>query len=154
MERASWWSDLHTAVINNVLDQIQSLEYSESDITPLDLAIMLGNLDAVKTIIGRGIKYDINACFRTAIVAKRTELAIFFLEQGADPNYKDQLGRNKFHIACSYGNLDAIKVLVEFIRKKIAAQSIQQCFRSSLFRAKRNRALTNERQSNDCGYHI
>ena len=32
MKKEYWWTPMHTAVINNVLDQIQSFEYSESDI--------------------------------------------------------------------------------------------------------------------------
>ena len=79
MEEADWWTELHTAVINNDLDKIQRYEYFSSDLNPLDLTIMIGNLAAAKALITLGIKYDINACLRKAIFARRNELAEFFL---------------------------------------------------------------------------
>jgi ankyrin repeat protein len=140
MKKASWWTDSHTAVINNRLDDIQNFEDQSSPITPLDLAIMIGNLNAVKHIIERGSRstssptlfsssiatlfsssngtnFDINDCLNKAIKAKRNDIAMFLFEQGADPKAKNQLGQNSFHIACSYGNKDIIEILVEHMNK-------------------------------------
>jgi ankyrin repeat protein len=128
LEKASWWTDSHTAVINNSLDDIQNVEDQSSPITPLDLAIMIGNLNAVKHIIERGsistssptlfsssnaTNFDINDCLNKAIKAKRNDIAMFLLEKGADPQAKNQLGQNSLHIACSYGNKDIIQTLAE-----------------------------------------
>ena len=71
MKKESWWAPMHGAVIYNLLDQIQIFTYTESDITPLDLAIMIGNLEAVRALIVRGISYDINDCLRRSIFSKR-----------------------------------------------------------------------------------
>ena len=104
---------MHTAIINNELDLIQRYEYIESDITPLDLAIMIANQYAVLVLIRSEIQYDINDCLRTAIVAKRNGLAIFLLEQGSDPTFKDKIGRNSLHTAVHIGNLEIVKYLLD-----------------------------------------
>ena len=132
LEQASWWTDSHTAVINNRLDDIQNVEDQSSPITPLDLAIMIGNLNAVEYIIERGSRstssatlfsssngtnFDINYCLNKAIKAKRNDIAMFLLEKGADPKAKNKLERNSLHIACSYGNKDIIEILVENMNK-------------------------------------
>jgi ankyrin repeat protein len=132
MKKASWWTDSHTAVINNRLDDIQNVEDQSSPITPLDLAIMIGNLNAVEYIIERGSRstssatlfsssngtnFDINYCLNKAIKHKRNEIAMFLLEKGADPKAENQLGQNSLHIACSYGNKDIIEILVENMNK-------------------------------------
>jgi ankyrin repeat protein len=166
LEKASWWTDSHTAVINNRLDDIQNFEYQSSPITPLDLAIMIGNLNAVEYLIERGSRstssptlfissngtnFDINDCLNKAIKAKRNEIAMFLLEKGADPQAIKQLGQNSLHIACYYGDINGIKILVEFSRKKIAAQSIQKCFRSSLFKS-RKRKLSSDNECQNAKY--
>ena len=151
MKKESWWTQMHAAIINNMLDQIQIFEYRESDITPLDLAIMTGNLDAVRALIGLGIQYDINACLKTAVIAKRNELARFCLENGANPSSNNKLGQNTFHIAASTNNHTIIRTLNEFYRKNNAAKLIQNNFRLSLFHSKERNFLLDEiAQNNKC----
>ena len=151
MKKTSWWTKLHTTIINNELDKIQSHEYNASDINPLDLAIMVGNLDAVRAITGRGIQYDINACLRNAIFTKRNEVAKFFLENGATPAINNKRGQTAFHIAAATNNYPIIRTLVEFDKKNNAASYLQKSFRSSLFQYKKRKALSHEiGQNNKC----
>ena len=74
---------------------------------------MIGNLDAVKTIIGPKIKCDVNYCLRTAVIAKRNEVAKFFLENGANPYSKNKRGQTVFHIAAATNNFPIIRTLNE-----------------------------------------
>ena len=141
LKNASWWTDSHTAVINNNLDQIQSFEELLLDITPLDLAVMIGNIEMVKAIIEFGFKHDINSCLRTAVIANRNELVELFLKKGADPTIQDRFGKNSLHIACYYGNRDIILLIIEFIRKNIAAKSIQIPLRYHLFQKRKQENL-------------
>ena len=104
LKKYSWWTDNHTAVINSNIDKIQKYEHSESEITPLDLAIIIGNIEAVKAMITLDVKYDINNCLRTAIKAKRNDVTIFLLELGVDHSSNNKLGKNSFQTGRSYGN--------------------------------------------------
>jgi ankyrin repeat protein len=135
LEIFDWWTPLHTAIINNNLDEISTLEYTPSETSPLDLAIMIGNIDAVRALIERGIQYDKDKCLRTATYSNRHELAQLFLEKGANPLSKNQLGQTAFHFADARGNENIMKIFVDNIRKKDnAAISIQRGFRSGLFK--------------------
>jgi ankyrin repeat protein len=139
MQRLDWWTDLHTAVIYNNLNEIRTLEYTPSETSPLDIAIMIGNIDAVRALIDRGIEYDENKCLRTAIYSNRHELAQLFLEKGANPLSTNKIGQNAFHFAAARGNASIMKIFVDNIRKKDnAAISIQRGYRSGLF--KKNKA--------------
>jgi len=135
MKKASWWTSIHAAVINNELALIQSYEYSESDITPLDLAIMIGNLDAVRALIERRIQYDINTCLIKAIFSNRHEVARLFLEKGANPSYypDEKKEHTAFHIAAATNNHTILRLLTEFYRfslfnsKKCKLSSDNEC---------------------------
>ena len=115
METTTWWTDLHTAVIKNDFDKIKTCEYNQQKINPINLAILSGNQEAVRALIARGISYDINDCLHTAIKSKRNDLAIFFLENGANPLYKNQLGQTAFNIASLSMNDFIFNYLVELI---------------------------------------
>ena len=126
LEQAPWWTGSHAAVMNNRLDDIKNFGDQSSSITPLDLAIMIGNLEAVKHILERRANsptlfssstVDMNDCLNKAIKAKRNDIAIFFLEKDADPTARNQLGQTSLHIACSYGNKDIIPILLERMSK-------------------------------------
>jgi ankyrin repeat protein len=134
MERLDWWTDLHTAVISNNLNKIRNLEYIPSETSPFDIAIMIGNIDAVRALIDRGIKYDKDKCLRTATYSNRHELAQLFLEKGANPLSTNKIGQNAFHFAAARGNANIMKIFVDNIRKNNAAISIQRGFRSGLFK--------------------
>ena len=114
MKKTSWWTPFHSAVISDKLATRKRFHYKQSKITPLDLAIMISNLDAVKTIIGPNIKCDVNDCLRISIFSKRNELARFFLDNGADPYGKNKLEQNTFHIATATNNYHMIRTLHEF----------------------------------------
>ena len=145
MEQASWWTPFHTAVISDKLAKINGFHYKDSKkITPLDLAIMIGNLDAVKTIIGPNIKCDINDCLRKSIFSKRNEVARFFLENGANPSSKNKRGQTVFHISATTNNHTIIRTLNEFDRKNNAAKLIQNNFRLSIFHSKERNFLPDE----------
>jgi ankyrin repeat protein len=133
MERLDWWTDLHTSVIINNLNEIRTLEYTPSETSPLDLAIMIGNIDAVRALIERGIQYDKDKCLRTATYSNRHELAQLFLEKGANPLSKNQLGQTAFHFADARGNENIMKIFVDNIQNN-SARSIQRGFRSYLFK--------------------
>jgi ankyrin repeat protein len=129
LKQPFWWTGSHTAVMNNRLDDIQNFGDQSSPITPLDLAIMIGNLEAVEHILERransptlfsssnGTNFGINDCLNKAIKAKRNDIAMFFLEKGADPTAGNQLGQTSLHIACSYGNKDIIPILIEHMNQ-------------------------------------
>jgi ankyrin repeat protein len=134
-----WWTPLHTAVINNNLNEIRNLEYIPSETSPFDIAIMIGNIDAARTLIERGIQYDKDKCLITATYSNRLELAQLFLEKGANPLSKNQLGQTALHFAAARGNENIMEIFVDNIRKKDnAAISIQRGYRSYLF--KKNKA--------------
>jgi ankyrin repeat protein len=133
MEYLDWWTPLHTAIINNNLDEISTLEYTPSETSPLDLAVMIGNIDAVRALIERGIQYDKDKCLRTATYSNRHELAQLFLEKGANPLSKNKLGQTAFHFADARGNENIMKIFVDNIQNN-SARSIQRGFRSYLFK--------------------
>ena len=149
MEEADWWTELHTAVINNDLDKIQRYEYFSSDLNPLDLAIMVGNLDAVKALITRGIQYDINACLRKAIFARRNELAEFFLENGASPYSKTKNGHTPFHVANLANNHIILRTLNEFHEKNNLDESPKKANRLSIFNKRVKENLGNDENLNN-----
>ena len=138
MKKLDWWTPLHTAVISNNLNKTRNLEYIPSETSPFDIAIMIGNIDAVRALIDRGIQYDKDKCLRTAIYSNRDELAQLFLEKGANPLSTNHLGQNAFHFAAALGNASIMKIFVDNIQKNNAARSIQRGFRSYLF--KKNKA--------------
>jgi len=97
---------------------------------------MIGNIDAVRALIDRGIAYDKDKCLRTAIYSNRNELAQLFLEKGASTLSGNQRGRNAFHCATARGNVNILPILNTHVDN--SAISIQRGFRSYLF--KKNKA--------------
>merc|ERR1712129_136958 len=49
----------------------------------------------------------------TAAVAKKTGIAKYLLEQGADPTIMTDAGSNLLHFACTHGVLQVVKMLIE-----------------------------------------
>ena len=94
---------------------------------------MIGNTDAVRALIDRGIEYDKDKSLRTAISSNRHELAQLFLEKGANPLSKNKLGQTAFHFAAARGNENIMKIFVDNIQNN-SARSIQRGFRSGLFK--------------------
>jgi len=115
MKRFYWWTDLHTAVISNNLNEISTLTYIPSEISPLDLAIMIGNKGAVRAFIDSGIEYDKDTCLKAAVYSNRDELVQIFLEKGASPFNKDRLEQTVFHCAAAGGNATILRLLQSHI---------------------------------------
>ena len=83
--KRSTFTDIQKAVLLHNLEDIHNLEYTRSYPSALDLAIMAGNMDAVKILLNRGVKHRLNSCLHTAIFAKRHTLAKYFIDRGATP---------------------------------------------------------------------
>jgi ankyrin repeat protein len=84
--------------------------------TPLLVAALYGNAEAVKTLLGAGA--DARACTSdgaTALMwgARNSEIMGRLIESGADVNAKSRAGRTPLIIAASYANnLDAVRALL------------------------------------------
>ena len=98
-------SALHFASINNLDGIISNLSAKMADpairnhsgLSPQDLS---GQLKTKSPL-------------HLAVEERKISLLNFFLDQGADTNIKDRLGRTPLHSAAMVGNLDSMRLLIE-----------------------------------------
>jgi ankyrin repeat protein len=81
----STFTAIQKAVLLHNQEDIQNLDYTRSYPSALDLAIMVGNIDAVTILLNRGVKHNLTSCLHTALFAKRQTLVQFFIDRGATP---------------------------------------------------------------------
>ena len=72
-------------ITRSTFTDIQNLDYTRSYPSAVDLAIMVGNIDAVTILLNRGVKHNLTSCLHTALFAKRQMLVQFFIDRGATP---------------------------------------------------------------------
>lgn len=56
---------------------------------------------------------ELGARLRAAVKAERLEEVRGLLEEGADPNARDERGLTPLHVACTKGNVELVKLLLE-----------------------------------------
>ena len=116
------WNNVHTAIITNDLNFIrhtsnESLNQVTSSykLSPLDLAIKLGNIEAIEALLERNVEHNIDKCLQSAVSAKRENVVKFFLERENQLNpgtiYN---GRSTFHIACGINYTSIIPLLANY----------------------------------------
>lgn len=92
--------------------------------TPIHVSVLSCNMESLKafvdvslTIASENILEKANNQGMTALLlsayGKESYMFRYLLEKGADINKKDSLGCNVFHAACSTGNIEIIRLILE-----------------------------------------
>ncbi|KAK0639397.1 ankyrin repeat-containing domain protein [Cercophora newfieldiana] len=99
--------------------RLKLTELDTTGSTPLFWAARLGNLSAIKALVGAGVDINlgsasgktplIGACIETS----NAECFDWLLQNGADPYRADSKGSHCLTAACCLGSLHAVKALVE-----------------------------------------
>ena len=94
---------------------------SSYKLSPLDLAIKLGNIEAIQVLLERNVEHNIDKSLQSAVKLKREDIVKFLLERYETLNpatiYE---GKSCFHIACGINYSKIIIPLAEysFLRKQ------------------------------------
>jgi len=95
--------------------------FSNDGFTPLGLACFFGHTDLVRFLVSKGA--DVNksssnsfrvAPLHSAVAISNPEITTFLLENGADPNVKQQTGVTPLHSAAHNNQPNLVKLLVEY----------------------------------------
>jgi ankyrin repeat protein len=88
----------------------------EGGFTPMLYAVLSGDVETVRVVLGSGAKIDAPAADGTtplvlALIKQHEPLALFLLDRGADPNAAG-VGYSPLHVAAATGQHDALKALL------------------------------------------
>jgi len=134
--RDTGWTPLHTAVLFNRPDRVQSLLETGANVnaraefdgtTPLHQAIIFNRPDIVRILLENGANKNVNAQdsngrtpLHHAVLINRPDLVHILLENGANVNTQDRNDQTPLHIAAIFGYADIIRMFAppEGQRKK------------------------------------
>lgn len=108
-----WWSQDHTAILNNEVPEIQDHTLELHSL--LKLAILCGNLEATKALIENADTNIIKACAFIAAHAGQKDIVAHILTIPPKPTeIVNSQGQTLLHLAAATGQADLLKILVEY----------------------------------------
>ena len=108
-----WWSQDHTAILNNEVPEIQDHTLELHSL--LKLAILCGNLEATKALIENADINIIKACAFIAAHAGQEDIVAHILTIHPKPTkIVNSQGQTLLHLAAATGQADLLKMLVEY----------------------------------------
>ncbi|KAM9299479.1 B-cell lymphoma 3 protein [Gastrophryne carolinensis] len=115
-------------------DIMAATQQDEDGDTALHIAVAHGNILAVRQVVelmkhGR-IDLDIMNYIRQtplhlAVIIDQPELVTLLLEHGSSPNIQDRNGQTCFHLACEYGSIGCLEVLMRVTTRDLEATNYQ-----------------------------
>ncbi len=124
---AAGYAPLHYAILSGNSDFAKYLidkqadihiRIKETDQSPMQLALILGDFEMVKYLLGHGARLDeVDIKGRSglilAILSKNSELIDFMLSQKIEYTLKDTYGSTLVHYAAAINNVETIKLILE-----------------------------------------
>jgi ankyrin repeat protein len=105
-----WWSQDHTAILNNEVPEIQDHTLELHSL--LKLAILCGNLDATKALIENADTNIKNACAFIAAHAGQKDIVAHILETHPKPTeIVNSQGQTLLHLAAATGQADLLAMI-------------------------------------------
>lgn len=114
LQTAPWWTENHLAVITDNLPNNVNME-TLGWASTLSFAAMCGNLELFKLLIETGCTDDINSALQAAVLAHRNNIVEYILEHGGNPTAENNKGQKILHFACNNGNIEAVKIISNWI---------------------------------------